>query len=136
MEVRVQRFVLIFSSLDNLQEQSPHPRLRYTTATTKTFWFFWFWMLKTDPNRTKPVLGSVRVILTRTIIFRFDWIFVLKPDRTGSWTPLVLLIEFFYIYILSIIFLLKKLDIYTLRYWVSSSYIVIHHLTYLLFNIK
>jgi hypothetical protein len=51
-------------------------------------------MLKTDPNRTKPVrfepvLGLVRVILTRNIIFLFNRIFWLKPDRTGPWTPLL-----------------------------------------------
>jgi hypothetical protein len=73
---------------------STKPRLRYTTAATKMFRFFWFWMLKTNPNQTKqvrfePVLGSVWVILTRTIIFRFGWIFGLKPNRTGPWTPLV-----------------------------------------------
>jgi hypothetical protein len=58
------------------------------------FRFFWFLKLKTDSNWTKPVrfelvLSSVRVILTRNIIFWFGWTFGLKPDRTGPWTPLM-----------------------------------------------
>jgi hypothetical protein len=58
------------------------------------FRFFWFLRLKNrpEPNKTgrfEPVLGSVRVILTRNSIFRFGWFFMLKPDRTGPWTPLL-----------------------------------------------
>jgi len=45
-----------FSSLDNLQEQSPRPTLRYTTAAGKTFWFFWFLMLKNQPELNKTGL--------------------------------------------------------------------------------
>jgi predicted ABC-type exoprotein transport system permease subunit len=39
--------------------------------------------------RFESVLGSVRVILIKNIIFRFGWFFGLKPDRTRPWTPLI-----------------------------------------------